>query len=904
MLSVRFRAEGFAAAAVLTALAATCDIPTKAPNFTATPTVKAPLIFSEGLLFLGPGENGEPALVDTTSPDFDSLFTVDPSDRSIYVVRDVDRIDLDDGGTLFDPFDIGPAAMNFRLGEFETHVISGSATEIVGLQDGAARTTPAVPHEVENGRIYFPGNIENILANPSSDLLVLNTSSVLVFGFSLDSAPLNRLEVRLTNNAGTTLTDGAFAASSLPGVELVDPSGIVVQGSRFDRVPADGETVSAVLDLAGAVVPAGSRLRLDVGTAAGMNPIVSNATSLGLSAAVSGTRFRSFVLDGISAQSNINVSESFVLQGSQSFDGVLLSDGVITLVIRNSLPIPLDLDNLRIENEAGFGGYPVGHVAAATSGGFVAADGTTTITIPIGNEGLASRVRVFATLSTAGSMLPTTLEATDGLFIDVSASVNVENVYVIPEADIYHGEGFVDFNAPDFELDSREDFVELASGTLDVREIMNEYSLGIDALVISFPDVLFPPYNASDSLVVTVPSVAGSSGPHARSISLAGARIHAEGGQIRYHIEARSETSSFERVLRSGDRLVGEIIARDLVPRIVSARIDPFSVAVTDDTNNDDLLDVLSDEARVVEIDRLDDFYRFGLEGLRLLGAELTLEITTDIGAEIELVGSLAGVRRTGEVAYLEGRNEFGVAPTDSLSNLFVAAGAAITPDQLLKLSIDGDTAGKVVTRRMIFNDTNSNVGDFVANLPEDVRLVARAVISRDGDRVVLSDPYLLEADVSLLLPLAFRGSLSLTHTLEADMSSIEELIDPSTSVEVEIAEVALEYSNAIPLGINARFHFLDVDGNETIVLPQPSDPPVIFGASPSDEDGFAVGSSDGRVVFPLSDDRLRALARSRTVSVVMEVDTGDDAVGRVRASDMVSFALSGNFDVQIGVGN
>jgi hypothetical protein len=162
----------------------------------------------------------------------------------------------------------------------------------------------------------------------------------------------------------------------------------------------------------------------------------------------------------------------------------------------------------------------------------------------------------------------------------------------------------------------------------------------------------------------------------------------------------------------------------------------------------------------------------------------------------------------------------------------------------------------------------------------------------------------LLEADVSLLLPLAFRGSLSLTHTLEADMSSIEELIDPSTSVEVEIAEVALEYSNAIPLGINARFHFLDVDGNETIVLPQPSDPPVIFGASPSDEDGFAVGSSDGRVVFPLSDDRLRALARSRTVSVVMEVDTGDDAVGRVRASDMVSFALSGNFDVQIGVGN
>src|SRR5690606_37965626 len=153
-------------------------------------------------------------------------------------------------------------------------------------------------------------------------------------------------------------------------------------------------------------------------------------------------------------------------------------------------------------------------------------------------------------------------------------------------------------------------------------------------------------------------------------------------------------------------------------------------------------------------------------------------------------------------------------------------------------------------------------------------------------------DPYLLEADVSVLLPLAFRGGLALTHVLDADMSSVEELIDPTTAVEVEIAEVTLEYANAIPLGVNARFHFLDADGNEVVVLPQPEDPPVIFEASPSDEYGFATGSSSGRVTFPLSDERLRLLARARTVSVALDVDTGSDQVGRVRASDVVSFAL------------
>lgn len=900
MLSVRFSAKGLAVATVLAATAVACDIPTKAPSFTASPTVKAPLIFSEGLQFLGPGPNGEPALVDTTSPDFDSLFIVDGSDRSIYVAREVDPIDLDDGSTLFHPFDIGPADLDFRLGEYDQYDVRGSATVLVGLQDGAARTSDVLPREVVDGRIYFPAAIENILAGPSSSLIDLNTSAVNVFGFSLDGSPFNLMEVRLTNNSGSTLSDGS-------SVELVDPDGIVVESAAFtgpDGAPDDGETISATLDLAGAVVPAGSRLRFNVGTVDGLGPIVNNFASLALSVSTSPTRFRSFVLNQIGAQSGISILESFTLQGSQPGDGALVSSGSVTFEIDNTLPIDLDLTELRLENDATVGGVPSGHVVASTTGGLIPANGSTTFTMPVTNEVIASSVRVSATLATAGSGAPVTLETTDGVSMDVSATLDIENVYVTPDADSYHGGGDVDFDTPDFALEDAADFVELSSGTLEIGGIMNDYDLNVDELVVSFPTVLTPPYAPADSLIVTIPSVSGSSGPYARSVDLANVRIHADAGTLPYNLAARSEASSAEQVLHSTDRLTGEIVARDLVARTVSGRIDPFSVAVTDDENGDNLLDVLSDEARVVEIEDLDDFYRFGLDGLRLLGAELTLDITTDIGAEIELIGSLAGVRRTGEVRYLTGRDEFGVAATDSLSNLFVASGTAISADQLLRFSIEGGTAGKVVTRRMVFNDSNSNVGEFIANLPEEVRLVARAVVSREGERVVLSDPFLLEANVSILLPLAFRGGLSLTHSLDADMSSVEELIDPTTAIEVEIADVTLEYANAIPLGINARFHFFDADSNETLVLPQPADPPVIFNASPSDEHGFATGSSDGLVVFPLSEERLRQLARARTVSVVLDVDTGADLVGRVRASDIVSFALSGNFDVRIDVGN
>jgi hypothetical protein len=306
----------------------------------------------------------------------------------------------------------------------------------------------------------------------------------------------------------------------------------------------------------------------------------------------------------------------------------------------------------------------------------------------------------------------------------------------------------------------------------------------------------------------------------------------------------------------------------------------------------------------VVSIHGLDEFYDFGLDGLQLAGALLTLDVTTDIGADIELIGTLAGVRRNGDIVYLEGLSQNSVLPSDSLSGRFAAAGQPVSPSQLVRMSISGSAAGKVVQRRIVFDDTNSNVGEFIANLPEEVRMVAQAVIGRENGRVILSDPFVLTIDVSLTLPLSLRGNLNLTHDIETDLSSLEQLTDPTTTIEIDVAELALEYTNQIPLGVDAVFHFLDEAGQETIVLPVAGEPAVRFVAAPSDETGFASGSSSGRVVFPLDDDRVRALSRTRSVSLELLIDTGSNNVGRVRATDRVSFAMSGNFDIRISVGN
>lgn len=902
MIDFRIRIRTLAAFAVLVGLSA-CDIPSEAPSFSLNPTIKTPLVFSDNLQFLGPGAAGEPAIIDTTSPDFDSLFTVNPGDQSIYIVREVDRIELDNDVSLFEPVSVGPTIIEASIGSFGSQSFTGSSNRLIGLQEGDATSAPPVPRAVDGGSVYFPGTIAMILTVPASDLVSFSSSAATAFGFSADTAPTNVLTVNLTNRAGTTLTDGSFAAATIPVLELVDDIDQVIASTPFDRAPAHNQSATASLTLANLVVPSGARLRLDVGTTSGMSPIVDDPGSLELAAALSPTRYSSFVFDHVAAQSDIVIDETFDLAGDEAFTGVVAS-GNITLSITNTLDIPFSIDALQLENTSAFGSYSVGHVFASTSGDAIPPSGSTTIVLPVLQEGLASTARVTATLSSPGNPNSTMVSAGDGLHIDIDANLDVDEVYVTPTGESYAYADGVDFDIPEIELRSASDFVELASGTLELIDIINEYGVGIATLQVGFPGILLPPYGPGDSLVVNVANIAPQSGPRTTSVNLAGARIHAPGEVLRYSVRAEAENSAQERFLTAAQRISGSVEGRDLVPVALSASIEPRSVAVTADANGDNMLDVLSDaEAEVVSIDGLDEFYDFGLDGLEVVGAELTLNITTDISADIELYGTLAGVRRTGEIVYLEGLSSNAVSPSDSLTGRFAAGGQPVLASQMVRMSISGSTPGKVVQRTIVFDDTNSNVDAFIANLPEQVRMVAQAVIGRTNDQVILSDPFVLAADVSLSLPLAFRGDFHVEHEVAADLSSLEQLTDPTTSVEIEVAELALDYSNAIPIGVDVTLRFLDASGVETIVLPAVDDPAVRFAPSPSDALGFATGATDGRVAFPLDEERLRALSNARTVVMDLSVDTGSDQIGRVRATDRVSFAMSGNFDILLHVG-
>ena len=903
MIDFRKRVPTLAAVAVLVGLSA-CDIPSEAPSFSLNPTVKTPLVFSDNLQFLGPGAAGEPAIIDTTSPDFDSLFTVNPGDQSIYIVREVDRIELDNDVSLFDPVSVGPTSIEASIGSFGSQEFSGSSNRLIGLQEGDPASAPPVPRVIDGGSVFFPGTINMILTVPASDLVSFSSSAATAFGFSADTAPINVLTVDLTNNAGETLTDGSFAPATIPVLELVDEATQIIASSPFAQAPADGQTTSATLDLSNLVVPSGARLRIDVGTVSGMSPIVDNAGSIELAATLSRTRYRSFVFDHIAAQSDIAIDEMFDLAGDEAFTGIVVSSGDITLSISNTLDIPFNVDGLQLENATAFGPYSAGHVFASTSGDVIPAGGSATIVIPVSQEGIASTARVTATLSSPGNPNSTAVAAGDGLHIEIAGDLSVDEVYVTPSGETYAYTDGVSFDIPEIELVTASDYVELASGTLELTDIVNEYGVGIANLQVGFPGILLPPYDAGDSLVVNVSNIAPQSGPRSTSVDLAGARIHAPGEVLTYSVEAEAESSAQERFLAATQRISGSVEGRDLVPVALSASIEPRSVAVTADANGDDMLDVLSDaEAEVVTIDGLDEFYDFGLDGLEVVGAELTLNITTDISADIELYGTLAGVRRSGEIVYLEGLSTNAVSPTDSLTGRFAAGGQPILASQMVRMSIAGSTPGKVVQRTIVFDDTNSNVDAFIANLPEEVRMVAQAVIGRTNNQVILSDPFVLSADVSLSLPLAFRGDFHVEHEVSADLSSLEQLTDPTTSVEIELAELALEYSNAIPIGVDVTLRFLDAAGAETIVLPAGDDPAVRFSPSPSDAFGFATGATDGRVSFPLDEERLRALSNARTVIMDLSVDTGADQIGRVRATDRVSFAMSGNFDILLHVG-
>ncbi|MEZ4699707.1 MAG: hypothetical protein R2834_05215 [Rhodothermales bacterium] len=899
-----------------------CDIPTEGPDFEVSTSVRAPLLLEKTFVLLGPDEDGHSPLIDTTAAEFDTLFSVNPSNNVLLIEQELDDFEIGDLNDLVGAIELDPISVDVGIGSLESQTFD---TAPFGSPIGLF-VTPEIDlgsAPVNSGVSSYP--IGSVLVPPSVELISLSDVTVEAVALSSNTSGVNQFTFTLTNGLATaTLTDGSGGA---PVLVLERPDGgstLEIARVAFPGTIAAGASRTATMSVASALLTSDTVYRLVIGTNQGSGAIDANPTGVQIATVVAPLEYADTHVSGISAQANIDASGDAISLNSDDadFSGILAAGGDLVITLENSLPIAVTLTDLTVRNLG-----PVGNLAAPSTmlqlsdlppgtDVNIPADGTLTLTFPLAGASIANLIDVVVKASSPGIGSSAILSDTDGLFTTVTGVVAVDQLYFTPDSEVFTSNGIIDIDVDDVSFDTGEDYVELQSGTLMIAELANEMDLDFARLAFSLPGFRVAPYTPADSLVITFEGP--SENPNGRrytglkrgttrtniDVDLTGVRIYPSDNQTVYHVYGVSD-SGLPSALNIADRIRASIAPEGLEIATVNALMDPISVAMSDDVDGDDKLDLYNNaEANVMDLGSLDSVRDLAIEGLQLNGTELTFSIDTNIGADIIFYAAMVGIKDDGTEVYLQGRNDLAVSASDTMAAQFLVNGSPIAASNLIAFPIPGTPdASETVTRTVRINSENSNLDAFLSSLPKEMRYVGKGIVKgMNGQRVQLQKPFVLNAGLNAGIPVSLAGDATYADVFEIDLSDLDELTDPDNDVQINGASLIITYENGIPLGIEASLEVLDGSDLSLTTLPELDAEAWSLVAAKSDNTGFATDATAGTLEFTITEEQLRTMSAGRKARLRLTLRTNEGQPATLRASDTLKFSVQGRFDLNVPV--
>ncbi len=217
-----------------------CEVPKK-PDFTTSHTLEAPILINKEFQFLGGGGSVE-VLIDTTKGEFDSLFTLDPTNSLISISKEED-FDFGDLNDAIPEISTDETSFNSQVGELELGSFSSSAgnlgeanfEDLTGIGAGTVSAGDPVPPQVISPSVTIDLDTDFFesatFKSGSLDIVLENN-----LGYNLDDISITLIsdpdpnvggdETDLVNNGTGALSDGNQATVSLPfnnGDQLANP---------------------------------------------------------------------------------------------------------------------------------------------------------------------------------------------------------------------------------------------------------------------------------------------------------------------------------------------------------------------------------------------------------------------------------------------------------------------------------------------------------------------------------------------------------------------------------------------------------------------------------------------------------------------------------------------------------
>lgn len=591
---------------------------------------------------------------------------------------------------------------------------------------------------------------------------------------------------------------------------------------------------------------------------------------------------------------NINIGSN-----TDYFVSATMSSGALELTVTNNLGF--DLSGLDITLLAG--GSPVGTVA---SFGPISNGATSSASVTFSDGDVVNNISVDVVISWNTFVYPDH-STTGDLIVNTANGVNLfaSSVTANVEPQSFSTSNTSTFTNTEFQFNDPSHYIELSSGQISITNFINNLGVDIETLQISFPDIRNGSFTAADSLVINYPVIAANSSVADQLIDLTGYRIYALGNSVTYNIVAATENTQTGGVpavtISETDFVSADVDISGLTIAEAFGTVLTQQVTLGDDdpSNGTDVLDIYnSTEVELTEIDGLDAFSD-QFDGLDFTNPQISINYQKSFDIETTVYGVLLGINNDGTAIYLTGNagSPYEVQPSDPVTGL-QENGVDIPKSNMIKFNLGTGPTGSIQ-----FDSTNTNVAEFLNNLPSEIRFIGKAVVNESGGDATISTPLTFDPTFSVDLPLQFQTttSASFTDTLETDLSDLpsSEKGDEQT---LESGQFYLVYTNNLPLGLNLELHFLDSLDNQIPGLSLPvSGESLNLIASPIDPvTKFSDGATEQSLIFSVSESQLPLLYRTRKIELTATMNTTANGEVKLRASDSVILS----FGAKLSLGN
>ena len=477
------------------------------------------------------------------------------------------------------------------------------------------------------------------------------------------------------------------------------------------------------------------------------------------------------------------------------------------------------------------------------------------------------------------------------------------------------------FDATEFQFTSTDHYVELESGTISIAPIVNDLDLTVESLVISFPGILAGPnYNPEDSLVISYTGadrIFRSDQSAAKEIDLAGYRIKALNNEISYNISALTEdtqdpsvpANDQTRVITETDQISSSVEITNLKISSAFGVIAPQSTLLGDDdpdNNNGDteVVDLFNEtEVSLTEIDGLEDLSS-EIDGIEFADATLSISYTSNIGISTTIYAAILGVNGEGEEVYLKGNvgSDKEVVEEDSVTGIY-ANGVELDASRLIKFELEPSPDGSTITSAIVFDASNTNVNDFLNNLPNDIRFVGKSVINKDGGAATIATP--LEFDPTFLvdLPVYFSAD-GASYTMTEEVTAFEDFPTPEDDLSFTNGELIIGYKNGLPFGVDIAIDFIRPDGSFATSVPMAGDDPLLMDPAQVDDiTRFVNADSEGELRISMDLAQLQTLYEADSLGVTATLNTFNTEAVKLRDTDSITISISGSFSIENKIG-